>query len=95
MQDILVAQSPVLEIRMGLIAKQAQRLMPIIPETLYPVSKVDEGDHSMGYARKSFALFLNCEPAHCQHEPSIVLPWTPVRRKETLNQRHQVLIYEP
>jgi hypothetical protein len=32
---------------------------------------MDEGASSVGYARKNFTSFLNCELAHCQHEPSI------------------------
>jgi hypothetical protein len=32
---------------------------------------VNEGASPVGYARKNVASFLNCEPAHCQHEPSI------------------------
>jgi hypothetical protein len=55
------------------------------PREIYLVSKVDEGASSVGYARKSFASFLKCEPAHCQHEPSILFPWTPDRWKEALN----------
>jgi hypothetical protein len=31
----------------------------------------DEAASSMGYARKSFASFWNCEPTHYYHEPSI------------------------
>jgi hypothetical protein len=48
------------------------------------MSKVDEGASSVGCARQSFASFLNCEPAHCQQEQSIILPWTPARWKGIL-----------
>jgi hypothetical protein len=37
------------------------------PREIYLVSKGDPGASPVGYARKSFALFLNYELAHCQH----------------------------
>jgi hypothetical protein len=56
---------------------------------------MDERISSVGYTRKSFASFLNCEPVHYQLEPLTFLHWTLARWKETLNQKDQVLVYEP
>jgi hypothetical protein len=36
------------------------------------VGKVNGGTSLVSYIQKGFASFLNCEPAHCQHEPSIL-----------------------
>jgi hypothetical protein len=65
------------------------------PREICVLSKVDEGASSVGYPPKIFAPFLNCEPARCQDEPLIFIDLDPVRWKETLSQKNQVLVNEP